>query len=180
MGISIEQLRELCDPKLTEQRAEVTQEIHFAQSQLLIEQLRTQLDDALTLLALEAQQESDMYWSVHNAMRAESKQQEQVRIGTRVRIHGNVSLVAEWYRNRFVNQPNQDRMTVYSTYIPKGKGFSYSLSHFKDEPEWAQVLIARVESRYAKIRKRANVLTKIRRAVNEYQQLLLKDFADKS
>ncbi|MCV5959036.1 hypothetical protein OFO30_26995, partial [Escherichia coli] len=102
---------------------------------------------------------------------------EQGRVGTRVRILG-VSLVAEWYRNRFVEQVPGQKKRVLSTHIKKGRGHAYSMSHFKKEPVWAQELIQQVETRYAVLRQRATALAKIRRALNEYERQLNKTHSD--
>ena len=46
------------------------------------------------MLAVEAQQEADMYWASHNLAREDAGEDEQGRIGTRVRIIGKGSLSA--------------------------------------------------------------------------------------
>ena len=65
-----------------------------------IKNIREQVDHALAVLAVEAQQEADVYWNANRTAQEKGLTNEQCRIGTRVRIIG-VSLVAEWYRNRF-------------------------------------------------------------------------------
>lgn len=169
---------ELLDPKLEDERSEITKDVLTAEGQRFVSEMRSQLDHALAVLALEAQQESDMYWSSHKLARVDAGEGEQGRVGTRVRIIGKVSLVAEWYRNRFVGVVPNEKKVVYSTHIPKGKGHTYTMANFKNEPQWAQDLIKQVESRYAGIRQRANALTKIRRALNEYQRLLNKTHSE--
>lgn len=68
------------------------------------------------MLAVEAQQEADMYWASHSLAREDAGEDEQGRIGTRVRIIGKVSLSAEWYRNRFVSAaPNEKKLVFRHT-----------------------------------------------------------------
>ncbi|HDO1192889.1 TPA: hypothetical protein P2Q19_003820 [Aeromonas salmonicida] len=169
---------ELLDPERLDERSEITADVLAAERTQFVSEVRNQLDHALAVLALEAQQESDMYWSAHNLAREDEGEDEQGRVGTRVRIVKKVSLSVEWYRNRFVSaQPNEKKL-VFSTYIKKGKKHEYSMSNFKNEPQWAQELIQQVESRYARIRQRASALAKIRRALNEYDRLLSKTHSD--
>ncbi|MDU4190474.1 MULTISPECIES: conjugative transfer protein MobI(A/C) [Aeromonas] len=169
---------ELLDPDLEDERSEITADVLAAEREQFVSEVRKQLDHALAVLALEAQQESDMYWSAHNIAREDAGEDEQGRVGTRIRIIRKVTLSVEWYRNRFVSaQPNEKKL-VFSTYIKKGKSHKYSMANFKNEPQWAQELIQRVESRYARIRQRASALTKVRRALNEYERLLDKTHSD--
>ncbi|MGI2124171.1 conjugative transfer protein MobI(A/C) [Shewanella baltica] len=168
---------DLLDPKLEEDRSEITEDLLEAEGREFVTELRIKLDHALAVIAVEAQQEADMYWSAHRSAREDASEDEQCRVGTRVRILG-VSLVAEWYRNRFVEQVPGQKKRVLSTHIKKGRGHAYSMTHFKKEPIWAQELIQQVESRYASLRQRATALAKIRRALNEYERMLNKTHND--
>ncbi|ATW34791.1 hypothetical protein BJP43_10360 (plasmid) [Candidatus Williamhamiltonella defendens] len=168
---------DLLDPKLEEERSEITEDLLEAESRKFVAEVRSKIDHALAVLAVEAQQEADMYWNAHKSAREEASEVEQGRVGTRVRILG-VSLVAEWYRNRFVEQVPGQKKRVLSTHIKKGRGHAYSMTHFKKEPAWAKELIQQVERRYATLRQRATALAKIRRALNEYERLLNKTHND--
>ena len=169
---------ELLEPSLVDERSEITADVLSVERERFVTEVRSQIERALAVLAVEAQQEADMYWASHNLAREDASEDEQGRIGTRVRIVKKVSLSVEWYRNRFVSaQPNEKKL-VFSTYIKKGKKHEYSMSNFKNEPQWAQELIQQVESRYARIRQRASALAKIRRALNEYDRLLSKTHSD--
>ncbi|HCE8971354.1 TPA: hypothetical protein NHT79_005024 [Klebsiella pneumoniae] len=177
MSLSTERWLDLLDPKLEEERSEITEDLLEAEGREFVAEVRSKLDHALAVLAVEAQQEADMYWNAHKSAREEASEDEQGRVGTRVRILG-VSLVAEWYRNRFVEQVPGQKKRVLSTHIKKGRGHAYSMSHFKKEPVWAQELIQQVETRYAVLRQRATALAKIRRALNEYERQLNKTHSD--
>lgn len=177
MSLPTERWRDLLDPKLEEERSEITEDRLEAEGRRFVSEVRSKLDHVLAVLAVEAQQEADMYWNAHKSAREEASEDEQGRVGTRVRILG-VSLVAEWYRNRFVEQAPGQKKRVLSTHIKKGRGHSYSMSHFKKEPAWAQELIQQVEGRYTALRQRATALAKIRRALNEYERLLNKTHKD--
>lgn len=177
MSLPTKRWLDLLDPKLEEERSEITADQLEAEGRKFVSEVRTQVDHALAVLAVEAQKEADMYWSAHKIAREEASEDEQGRVGTRVRIIG-VSLVAEWYRNRFVERVPGQKKRVLSTHIKKGRGHAYSMSHFKKEPAWAQELIQQVESRYAMIRQRAAALAKVRRALNEYERLTKKTHCD--
>ncbi|RIJ70381.1 hypothetical protein D1505_24945 [Escherichia coli] len=177
VSLPTERWLNLLDPKLEEERSEITEDLLEAEGREFVAEVRSKLNHALAVLAVEAQQEADMYWSAHKSAREEASEDEQGRVGTRVRILG-VSLVAEWYRNRFVEQVPGQKKRVLSTHIKKGRGYAYSMSHFKKEPAWAQELIQEVETRYAALRQRATAIAKIRRALNEYERLLNKTHSD--
>jgi hypothetical protein len=178
VSLPTERWLDLLDPKLEEERSEITEDLLEAEGREFVAEVRSKLDHALAVLAVEAQQEADMYWNAHKSAREEASEDEQGRVGTRVRILG-VSLVAEWYRNRFVEQVPGQKKRVLSTHIKrKGRGHAYSMSHFKKEPVWAQELIQQVETGYAVLRQRATALAKIRRALNEYERQLNKTHSD--
>lgn len=118
MSLPTERWLNLLDPKLEEERSEITEDLLEAEGREFVAEVRSKLDHALAVLAVEAQQEADMYWSAHKSAREEASEDEQGRVGTRVRILG-VSLVAEWYRNRFVEQVPGQKKRVLSTHIKK-------------------------------------------------------------
>jgi hypothetical protein len=178
VSLPTERWLDLLDPKLEEERSEITEDLLEAEGREFVAEVRSKLDHALAVLAVEAQQEADMYWNAHKSAREEASEDEQGRVGTRVARILGVSLVAEWYRNRFVEQVPGQKKRVLSTHIKKGRGHAYSMSHFKKEPVWAQELIQQVETRYAVLRQRATALAKIRRALNEYERQLNKTHSD--
>lgn len=169
---------ELLEPALLDERSEITADVLSVEKERFVTEVRSQIERALAVLAVEAQQEADMYWASHNLAREDAGEDEQGRIGTRVRIIGKVSLSAEWYRNRFVSAAPNEKKLVFSTYIKKGRKLNYSMTNFKNEPQWAKDLIERVESRYVMFRARAAALTKVRRALCEYEKLLNKTHSD--
>jgi len=125
-------------------------------------------------VGLIAQKAADAYWSVIKEARTTEDKKNQCMVGTRVRFMGASStLAAEWYRNRF-SMTKGGNTRVYSEYIRKGQGHRYSMTAFKGEPYWARQVIEMVENRYAILRKRAEILGKVKRLLIEYEELLEK------
>jgi len=136
--------------------------------------VRAYLQKELGKVALIAQKSADAYWSVIKEARVTEDKKNQCMIGTRVRFMGASStLAAEWYRNRF-SMSKGGSSRVYSEYIRKGQGHRYSMTAFKSEPYWARQVIEMVENRYALLRKRAEILGKVKRLLVEYEELLEK------
>lgn len=126
------------------------------------------IDRELQLIAIEAHVACDKFWDFINATRADYEGYESItRIGTRIRVKDR-SLIAEWYRNRFAPGEEGAPKKVYSTYIRKGKGYSYPLYAFSNEPKWVRDQVAITEREYARLREKAARLSKIRSAVMEY------------
>ncbi|ERT13541.1 hypothetical protein, partial [Photorhabdus temperata] len=63
---------DLLDPKLEEKRSEITEDLLEAEGREFVTELRSKLDHALAVLAVEAQQEADMYWNAHRSAREEA------------------------------------------------------------------------------------------------------------
>jgi len=63
-------------------------------------------------------------------------------------------------------------MKVFSTYLRKGTAFRYPKHYFRKEPLWAQEVTEVVENRYVLLRQRVSVLSKIRRALAEYERFV--------
>lgn len=173
MNLPIKTWQDLLEKE--EERGQLSIEDIKQEAREFIDDLRRRLDKELVVLAVEAQQQADMYWAANKSAREEAGPDEQGRVGTRVRLLHN-SLVAEWYRNRFVKPElsgvSGGKMKVFSTYLRKGTAFRYPKHYFKKEPLWAQEVIELVENRYVLLRQRANVLSKIRRALAEYERLV--------
>ncbi len=112
----------------------------------------------------------DYYWEGNESAREEGVAEELSFVGTRVRIL-NGSLQMEWFRNR--TRPDQGAgKQVFSTHLKKGKGYRYSDSLFKKEPKWARDAIKEVEDRYELLRRRAAILSSMRKNLRDYEQLL--------
>lgn len=94
-------------------------------------------------------------------------------IGTRARII-NGSFQATWHRNRFVKSHNGSKSKVYSTHIPKGRGYKYSMKHFRTtrDPIWVQELVETTEEHYAPLRKLAEINSKMRSLLNQYEKII--------
>ena len=169
MDLSKEQWLERLEAKCEDARAEISLERFESEGRAFVAALGERLDRELVVLAVEAQQQADMYWAA-NASAREDAEEEQGRMGTRVRIVGS-TLVAEWYRNRFFDRGGGSAR-VLSTYIRKGRASAYDFASFRRLPRWEREVIEVVEGRYAMLRRRAGVLAKIRRALGEYERLL--------
>jgi hypothetical protein len=153
-------------------RAQVSTEDIEREGRVFIAELRERIEKELAVIAVDAQRQADMYWAANKSAIEEAGPDKQGRVGTRVRLLNN-SLVAEWYRNRFIKpELNGGKVKVFSTYLRKGGAFRYPKHYFKKEPQWAQEVIELVENRYVLLRQRANVLSKIRRALAEYERLV--------
>nr|WP_240733400.1 conjugative transfer protein MobI(A/C) [Edwardsiella piscicida] len=175
MGLPKEKCLELLKVDRAKERGSLLKEDFDTAHSKFVSDIQSACDREFAVLALEAQLEADSYWDMHREARAEARGNEQGRVGTRVRIIG-VSLSLEWYYNRFFDAVLGQKKKVLSTYISKGPGTSHSMSHFKKEPQWAQELIEHVESRYTPIRQRAAALSKIRKAVREYERLTAQSY----
>lgn len=168
---------ELLEPSLVDERSEITSDVLSVERERFVTEVRSQIERALAVLAVEAQQEADMYWASHNLAREDASEDEQGRIGTRVRIVGKVSLSAEWYRNRFVSAaPNEKKLVFRHTSRRVKPQVQYD--KLQNEPQWARELIEQVESRYVMFRKRAAAISKVRRALCEYEKLLNRTHSD--
>lgn len=138
--------------------------------------VRALLETELLVSAVDARKEADGYWGANESAREEGIAEDLSFVGTRVRIL-NGSLQMEWFRNR--TRPDQGAgKQVFSTHLKKGKGFRYSDSHFKKEPKWARDAIKKTEDRYELLRKRAAILSSMRKKVREYEKLLDECFPD--
>ncbi len=82
MSLPTERWLNLLDPKLEEERSEITEDLLEAEGREFVAEVRSKLDHALAVLAVEAQQEADMYWNAHKSAREEASEDEQGRVGT--------------------------------------------------------------------------------------------------
>jgi len=99
---------QLLDTDKEKDRLNITEEILDSEHNEFIKNIQEQMDHALAVFAIEAQQEADVYWNENRIAQKEGLTNEQCRIGTRVRIIG-VSLVAEWYRNHFFKNDSKQK-----------------------------------------------------------------------
>lgn len=163
---------ELIDPKLEDDRSMVSYEDIEVESRKFAAAVRDLIDNELIVSAVDARKASDAFWESNRSARVDGGPDEQGRFGTRVRIINN-SLVAEWYINRFVGNGAEDtRKRVFSTHIEKGDGFRYPKRKFAKATDWEKKIIESVENRYELLRRRSQVLSKLRRALGEYERLL--------
>lgn len=142
-----------------------------AQASLLTGTITEQLESELFLLALEADTVAARFFETVTIARAEMPKDKQTYLGCRVRVKNN-SLEIAWHRNSIIPaEKSKGKGRVYSRYIRKGYGDSYEMDSFKREPQWVQDVVAEAEITFGKLRKRAKLVSKIRGALTEYQQL---------
>src|SRR5699024_4958824 len=91
---------DLLEPGKEDERAQVSIEELERAGREFVATLYARLNNELAAITVEAQQQADIYWAAHRSAREDTKEERQ-RIGTRVRLLNN-SLVAEWYKNRFI------------------------------------------------------------------------------
>jgi len=69
VSLPTERWLDLLDPKLEEERSEITEDLLEVEGREFVAEVRSKLDHALAVLAVEAQQEADMYRNAHKAAR---------------------------------------------------------------------------------------------------------------
>ena len=90
--------------KLEEERSEITEDLLEAEGREFVAEVRSKLDHALAVLAVEAQQEADMYWNAHKSAREEASEDEQGRVGytgSHLGYHSLQSGIATDLSNKF-------------------------------------------------------------------------------
>lgn len=177
MGRTDEELRQMLKRDAEDERFVFTEPMLEEESREFIRTARTLLEHELLVSAVDARKQADYYWEGNESAREEGVAEELSFVGTRVRIL-NGSLQMEWFRNR--TRPDQGAgKQVFSTHLKKGKGYRYSDSLFKNEPKWARDAIKLVEDRYELLRKRAAILSAMRKNLRDYEQLLTECFPGK-
>lgn len=140
-----------------------------AYQSLLCEQI-DRVEQMLELVAVEARWHASLFYRlVRTRDRDDPDESDFCYIGTRV-VFKDGTLSIQWLRNRYVKQGEGKPSKVYSTYIKKGAGFSYSMSLFKREPLWVRELVEATEEDYTVLRERAASLTKLRTELRKMQR----------
>lgn len=149
-----------------------TQEIDAqAEAKEFVRLTMSEVEREVALLAVDAQQTATAFWSVATEGRTDTPKDQRSYLGTRVRII-NGSLNIEWYRNAVSIHPGGEVKSVISHRIKKGTDYAYPKTTFSKEPEWIKEVVEIAEKRYARIRERAAILTKIKRSLREYSKLI--------
>lgn len=170
MGRTDEELRQMLKRDAEDTRFAFKEPMLEKESREFIRTARTLLEHELLVSAVDARKQADYYWEGNVSAREDGVAEELSFVGTRVRIL-NGSLQMEWFRNR--TRPDQGAgKQVFSTHLKKGKGYRYSDSLFKKEPKWARDAIKLVEDRYELLRKRAAILSAMRKNLRDYERLL--------
>lgn len=138
--------------------------------------VRQLVDDELYVVATDAKKSADIFWEINQEVRETGVAGEQGYFGTRTRLVKN-TLSAVWYKNRFAPALG-NKKKVFSTHLKKPSGFRYQAGAFKGAKNWEQEAIDVTEDRYALLRQRSNALSKIRRALAEYERLLDKCYRE--
>lgn len=168
-----EQLECMLKKQAEPERFNFSEDALKEESSSFIDQIRKLIKHELLITAVDAQKQADSYWESNTSARESGSMDERCFVGTRVRIIRE-SLHMEWFR--LYNA--EDR--TFTNYLKKGKESRYKDAYFKKEPKWAREAIKDVEDRYELLRKRAAVLTALRRNLREYEKLINTCFPDKS
>lgn len=131
------------------------------------------LHTELYVVTTHAKKLADGFWALNHAIREEGDASLIGYFGTRVRLRDN-TLSIDWYRNYFIQDKATGRKRPMSKYIAKGEGHRYPKRAFKDAKEWEQEAIEQIEDQNALLRKRANLLRTMRRALADYEALMKK------
>lgn len=170
MGKTGEELTQMLHRDAEDERFVFTEPMLEKESREFLCTARALLEHELLVSAVDARKQADYYWEANESAREDGIAEELSFVGTRVRIL-NGSLQMEWFRNR--TRPDQgEGKQVFSTHLKKGKGFRYSDALFKKEPEWARKAIAQVENRYELLRRRAAILSAIKKNLRDYERLV--------
>ena len=169
---STESLELLAKPKARHERRDVTIEDLSSEAQSFVGNMASLVEREMRTVTIEGQKLGDFFWEENESARKSGKQEDQCRVGTRIRRRGG-SISFEWYRNYFLSTgPGKTKKQILSKWIKqKAKGM-YSMNAFKKEPLWAQEIIERIEARYVILRKRNTALKRIRMALAEYEKLV--------
>lgn len=140
----------------------------FAQTML------SQLDSELYAVTVEARKLADAYWRFNKDYQEDGGKENQGYFGTRARLIGR-TLSLEWYIKTIYTPPSDPsgKKQVRSTYLSRGKGFTYPKTAFRRAKDWELEAIQEIEASYATLRQRAQTLTKMRRSLQEYLRLSL-------
>ena len=133
-----------------------------------INEIKKSIDKEFDSIYVLAKIFANWFWTMKDMSIADK---EFSRFGTRVKIiSGTLSI--EWYENRIVTDKLTGKKKIYSDYIKKGTGVDkYSMRCFKTSLDWEKEVIEIVENKYAILRKRARILTKIKENIRQYELL---------
>lgn len=172
---------EMLEPGRDEERSLLSYEDIEKESRRFAASVRELIDQELVLTAVDAQKAADAFWDANRSAREDGGPADQGRYGTRVRLINN-SLVAEWYLNRFISNGqapgSSTKKRVFSSHIEKGSGARYPRNKFGEATDWEKEIIEAVEDRYELLRRRSQVLSRLRRSLREYERLLDKCYKD--
>jgi hypothetical protein len=173
------ELQQMLHRDADEERFVFTAPLMENESREFLRNTRSLIDHELLVAAVDARKQADSYWEANESAREEGDPDNLSFVGTRVRII-NGSLQLEWFRNRTRPELGQGKpKKVFSTYLRKGRGHRYNKALFSKEPEWARVEINNVEDRYELLRKRAALLSSLRKTLREYEHLINECFPRK-
>lgn len=176
MKTSLEDLEEMLHRDGGDKRFVYSEQMRKEESEEFIRTAKTMLEHELLVTAVDARVQADYYWEANESARESGNAAELSFLGTRVRfVRGTLQL--EWFRNR--TRPDEGKgKQVYSTYIKKGLGHRYSDSLYKKEPAWAREAIKTVEDRYELLRKRAAILSALKKNIRDYEQAVKECYQD--
>ncbi|MFC6674037.1 conjugative transfer protein MobI(A/C) [Marinobacterium aestuariivivens] len=173
---TLEELEELLQNGKEAERQWVRDPELLAESKEFLRTVRAMIDREQRVIALDGLKLADSYWEANRDAREEDD--EPCYLGTRVRIVKG-TLHFEWFRNNARQYLGEGKpKQIFSTYLRKGRGSRYSDSHFQNEPKWARDQIGTVEDGYELLRKRATLLSAIKKNLRDYEKILAECFDD--
>jgi hypothetical protein len=164
-------IEDLLRPQSKELRIDLSEQFLCDRTESFLSSSKTLVEQELQTITLQARKYADAFWDANEAAREEGDPSSVCYIGTRIRVKQG-TLQLEWFKNRTrpdrgASKPKQ----VFSTYLKKGKGFRYSDQTFNKEPQWAQEEIQITEDTYALLRRRAALLTILKKTLRDYSAL---------
>lgn len=168
----LSELERLISGRDATERSEVDPESLRRDSEKDLEEIDERLQLEMARLTLEARRAADAFWQV----RQESQEAglEPGRLGTQVRMHNGL-LQAIWFTGSFTHtDPTSGKKKFYAKHLSKSRGrlsHRYPASTFKASPEWEQDIATTVEEYYAIYRKKAQMVSDMRKLLRRMRAL---------
>jgi len=140
-------------------------------NELTEEHIFAWIEQQIELFHQQARLLVDDYWLRLAQGQKQHSKEERCHIGVRIRRREDCqSFSIEWFKIKKIHKDMQKK--VVAIHIRKGRGYRYPLDRMlNSEPEWAADLITKLEVQFAVIRKKIDLLGKIRDGVRGYAKL---------
>jgi hypothetical protein len=150
-----------------------TEEVIKAESTEFVQRIRGLVEAETLLLGVRATKKADYFWIAQEESWEGGNEEEQCYMGTRVK-NTNGTITLEWFKNNFrtIQTPKGKRKQVFSEYIKKDTKGGYGAMLYRGQPKWAQEVMREVEGEYQRVRKRTEILGKMKRLMRDYEALI--------